>query len=59
LRANRYYLNLFASYNSSRKGDFLDVVEKVALVDVLPGDYWNKGVLNRKGNDMILPSKVY
>ncbi|UAB81239.1 ABC transporter ATP-binding protein [Marixanthomonas sp. SCSIO 43207] len=59
LREGRYFLTIHASYNTAEPNDYLDVVENACEIQVLPGDFWNTSTINRKGNDMILPSKVY
>ncbi len=59
LRSGYYHLKLHASYMKSDPKDFLDVIEKAFEIHVLPGDFWKTTTINRKGNDMILPSKVY
>lgn len=58
LRGGSYNLRLFSSYKTSQERDFLDVVENAIQFNVLRGDYWDKGVTNRSGVDMILPSKL-
>jgi 16S rRNA (uracil1498-N3)-methyltransferase len=38
-------------------GDKMDwIVEKAVEIDVLPGDIWKSGKLNRRGNYTIMPS---
>jgi lipopolysaccharide transport system ATP-binding protein len=59
LRQGQYYIYLHSSYKTSDPIGYLDVMDRAKLIDVLPGDFWNTSTINRKGNDMILPSKVY
>ncbi|MFC5195456.1 ABC transporter ATP-binding protein [Bizionia hallyeonensis] len=59
LREGHYFLKVHSSYNTAEPEDYLDVVEKACEIHVLPGDFWNTSTINRKGSDMILPSKVY
>lgn len=59
LRGGFYSLTVHASYNTAEPHDYMDVVEGASLINVLQGDFWQTSKINRKGNDMILPSKVY
>lgn len=59
LRSGVFNLNLFASYETAAPNDFLDVVENVIDINVLPGDFWETSTINRKGTDMILPSNIF
>jgi lipopolysaccharide transport system ATP-binding protein len=54
LRGGIYDLSFQISMNSTRQEDFVDVVEKAIDIDVLPGDCWKSGKLNRNGNYLIL-----
>jgi lipopolysaccharide transport system ATP-binding protein len=56
LRGGMYDVTFQLSLGSTRVEDFIDVVEKAIFVDVLPGDIWKSGKLNRLGNYAILPS---
>jgi len=56
LRGGMYDLTFQLSLGSTRVEDFIDVVEKAIDIDVLPGDIWRSGKLNRTGNYAILPS---
>ncbi len=56
LRGGMYDLTFQLSLGSTRVEDFIDVVEKAIDIDVLPGDIWKSGKLNRTGNYAILPS---
>ncbi|MAO50392.1 MAG: ABC transporter ATP-binding protein, partial [Pusillimonas sp.] len=59
LRADQYFLRLFASYETAEPKNFLDVIENAIEINVLPGDFWDKAIVNRRGTDMILPSTIY
>lgn len=54
LRGGMYDLSFQLSLGSTRVEDFIDVIEKAIDVDVLPGDFWKSGKLNRTGNYAIL-----
>ncbi len=56
LRSAVYNLTIQLGNDSTKKEDFLDVIEKAAELSVLPGDIWNSGKTNRPGNFAILPS---
>jgi lipopolysaccharide transport system ATP-binding protein len=50
LRGGIYDLSFQLSLGSTRVDDFIDGIEKAIDVDVLPGDFWKSGKLNRTGN---------
>ncbi|MFN3908581.1 MAG: polysaccharide ABC transporter ATP-binding protein [Flavobacterium sp.] len=50
LRGGMYDVTFQLSLGSTRKEDFIDVVEKAIDIAVLPGDFWKSGKLNRTGN---------
>ena len=54
LRGGMFDLSFQLGLGSTRPDDFIDVVEKAMDIDVLPGDFWKSGKLNRTGNYMIL-----
>ncbi|MDD3003985.1 ABC transporter ATP-binding protein [Flavobacterium sp.] len=54
LRGGMYDVSFQLGLGSTRPEDFIDVVEKAMDIDVLPGDFWKSGKLNRTGNYMIL-----
>lgn len=56
LRGGMYDLTFQISSGTTRTEDFIDVVERAISIDVLPGDIWKSGKLNRLGNYVILPS---
>ena len=51
-----YDVTFQLSLGSTRTEDFIDVLEKAISIDVLPGDIWKSGKLNRLGNYAILHS---
>lgn len=50
LRGDSYFIGLFASLDNTRTESVLDKIERAADLQVLPGDFWNTGRLNRSGN---------
>ena len=50
LRGGIYDLSFQLSLGSTRVDDFIDGIEKAIAIDVLPGDFWKSGKLNRTGN---------
>ena len=56
LRGGMYDVTFQLSLGSTRTEDFIDVLEKAISIDVLPGDIWKSGKLNRIGNYAILHS---
>ncbi|OEY71667.1 ABC transporter ATP-binding protein [Salegentibacter salarius] len=59
LRADKYNIRVFLSEIDTRKENFLDVVENVYSLRILPGDIWKTGKINRAGNSAIIPGKFY
>ena len=57
LRAGVYDLTYQISVGSTSPNDFVDVLEKAVEIEVLPGDFWNTGKLNRRGNYSLLYSQ--
>ncbi|ESU25972.1 polysaccharide/polyol phosphate ABC transporter ATPase [Flavobacterium limnosediminis JC2902] len=56
LRGGMYDVAFQLSLGSTRVDDFIDGLEKAMNIDVLPGDFWKSGKLNRTGNYAILTS---
>lgn len=56
LRSAMYNLTIQLSNDSTKKEDFLDVIEKAAELSVLPADFWNSGKTNRGGSFALLPA---
>jgi lipopolysaccharide transport system ATP-binding protein len=50
LRGGIYDVTFQLSLGSTRVEDFIDWVEKAIDIDVLPGDFWKAGKLNRIGS---------
>lgn len=59
LRGGHYFLRLFASKNSTSQEDILDLIENAYTIVVHPGDFWNTNTINRKSEEVIIPSKIY
>ncbi|TDO77461.1 lipopolysaccharide transport system ATP-binding protein [Flavobacterium chryseum] len=57
LRAASYSLRIMLSETDTHSNNFIDVIEKVIDVDVLPGDIWKTGITNRKGHAAIIPGE--
>lgn len=58
LRAGRYYIRVFASYHDTREENFLDSVFSAFTLDVLPGDFWQTGKVNRPGAYMLMEGTI-
>jgi len=56
LRAENYYIRLMLFEGTTRSEDLLDKVEKVAVCQVLPGDIWKVGNINRGSYSSIIPA---
>lgn len=54
LRGGLYDLTFQLGLGSSRAEDCIDVVEKAMGIEVLQGDFWKSGKLNRLGNYVLL-----
>lgn len=59
LRAGNYNLTIHLGEGSTAVSDFVDYVENAAKLEVIPGDFWNKGRANRDGEYAIIPSTMY
>lgn len=57
LRSAVYYIRILLSEVDTRADSFLDVIEKAIEVNVLPGDIWKTGNVNRKGSAAIIPAE--
>ncbi len=57
LRSASYSLRILISEIDTSPSNFLDVIDRVIEVNVLPGDIWNTGQLNRNGSAAILPAQ--
>ncbi len=55
LRGDKYSIRIFLSEGDTNPENFLDVIQNALEVDVLPGDIWNTGKINRIGGGAILP----
>lgn len=55
LRGDRYALRVFFSEGDTTPENFLDVIPNALEIDVLPGDLWGVGGINRIGNGAIIP----
>ncbi|MEO6694983.1 MAG: ABC transporter ATP-binding protein [Ignavibacteria bacterium] len=59
LRSDNYSIRLFASLNGTQAENILDDIENALTLNVLPGDFWNSGQLNRVGNYSLMDGKFY
>ncbi|MFC0263485.1 ABC transporter ATP-binding protein [Fontibacter flavus] len=50
IRGGIYNIGFQLSLGSTGIEDFIDAIEKARDIDVLPGDFWKSGKLNRIGN---------
>lgn len=57
LRSSIYYVRILFSENDTKESSFLDVIERAIEINVLPGDIWNTGQSNRKGDYAIFPGE--
>lgn len=57
LRSSVYYIRILLSEVDTRIDSFLDVIEKAIEINVLPGDIWKTGKINRKGAAAIIPAE--
>jgi lipopolysaccharide transport system ATP-binding protein len=55
LRADKYYIKLISFYQSTNEDDTLDIIENCMQVQVLSGDFWATGKINRGGSYSIIP----
>ncbi len=59
LRGETYKIRVLFSEGDTKTENFLDVIEAAIDVNVLPGDIWGIGNINRKGNAAILPAQFF
>ncbi len=59
LRSGNYNIRLFASLNSTKSENVLDDIENALTLNVLPGDFWKSGQLNRVGNYGLIDGQFY
>ena len=55
LRARDYSLRILITENDTNAHNFIDLIENAASLNILAGDIWNSGKLNRTGSIAILP----
>lgn len=56
LRGGPYYFRVLLSENNTEAHSFLDLVDHAFQLNVLPGDLWNTGKINRKASEAIIPA---
>lgn len=56
LRAGVYAVTLQLCVNTNDEEGFVDLIDNAMLINVLPGDYWGTGKVNRPGNFALMPS---
>lgn len=57
LRGNLYSLRVVLTHGTTNVSDFLDVIENAAQINVIEGDIWNSGKINRRLNQAIIPAE--
>lgn len=57
LRGSKYNIRILLSEIDTRQENFLDVIENAISLNVLRGDIWDTGKLNRRGNGAVIPGK--
>lgn len=57
LRSATYSLRIMLSEVDTHSNNFIDVIENVIDIDVLPGDIWKTGITNRRGHSAIIPGE--
>ncbi len=55
LRAETYTLRILISEKATSREHFVDLVENAASINVLAGDFWSSGRLNRPGSFAVIP----
>ncbi|PNQ72112.1 ABC transporter ATP-binding protein [Hanstruepera neustonica] len=58
LRGGTYTLRVLITENDTTKANFVDCLENAASINVLSGDLWKTGKLNRKTSTAIFPGKL-
>lgn len=58
LRGGVYNFQFILANNTTQKENHIDYIEKGFYLNVLPGDFYNVGNINRKYNAMILSCKI-
>ena len=58
LRAGTYNLRVLLTENDTRVENFVDLIENAATINVMAGDLWRTGKLNRKGSTAVFPGKL-
>jgi len=58
LRGGRYHIRVFASYGDTKEENFLDSVFSALKLDILPGDFWRTGKVNRSGAYMLMDGTI-
>ena len=57
LRGGNYFVKVLISEGSTLKSDQLDNIEKAFSINVLPGDFYNVGIINRSYNCYVVDCK--
>jgi lipopolysaccharide transport system ATP-binding protein len=58
LRGGRYHVRIMATYMDTAESSFLDNMYNAYELNVLPGDFWNSGRINRSGSHMLMDGKI-
>jgi lipopolysaccharide transport system ATP-binding protein len=58
LRGGLYNVTILISENSTNESDHLDKIDNAFKINVLPGDFYNKGKINRSKASAIIPCEI-
>jgi len=58
LRTGSYNLRILITENDTQAQNFVDLIENAATINVMAGDLWKSGKLNRKGSTAVFPGKL-
>ncbi|MEO8664947.1 MAG: ABC transporter ATP-binding protein [Ignavibacteria bacterium] len=59
LRSDKYSVRLFAGLNTTQTENILDSIENAMRIEVLQGDFWKTGKINRVGSFGIMDGQFY
>lgn len=55
LRGGNYFIKVVLTLGTTKEKNFIDVMENVAVLNILKGDFYKSGTQNRMLNQVILP----
>jgi lipopolysaccharide transport system ATP-binding protein len=59
LRADGYFVKLISYLNTTKSDDILDKIENAKSFQILQGDFWKTGNLNRLGSYSLMDAEYY